>query len=154
MYPKGDTFGNISITSVPLWFFECWKKKFFMTYRMLKIFFFYSFFILIIYFQNHRGTEVIEILPKVWKKIVIILRTQYFFKNQNIFKIDKVSPFRPKCHLYDTKVTLFLEKCHPLKKHTNWKFDFFSQKVTLLVIFRSPQSPYDFWKNIFKIKKH
>ena len=77
---------------------------------------------------------------------------KYFSKIKKNLKLTK-------CHLLAQSVTFmtprwhfFLDKCHPLKKYFNWKFDFFTQKVTLLAICRSPQSLYDFLnveKNIF-----
>ena len=127
-FPKGDTFGNISITSVALWFL----KKYFQNKKTLK--------------KNNFNIQ------KIIKKIFENLFWKYFFKNQKKLKLTK-------CHLLAQSVTFmtlrwhfFLEKCHPLKKHFNWKFDFCTQKVTLLAIFRSPQPPYDFLnveKNIF-----
>ena len=60
-------------------------------------------------------------------------------------KNSKVSPFGPKCHLYDTNMTLSLGKLSPFKTTFQFKNYFlFTQTVTLLAIFWTPQSPYDF----------
>ena len=49
-----------------------------------------------------------------------------------------MSPFVPKCHIYDMFVTFFLCKCHLFKLQYNCKFEFLVQNVTFVGIFRKP----------------